>query len=264
MTREYYQILGVSETATFEEIKKSYRKLAQQWHPDKFATKSLAEKEKANERMRDLNKAYEVLGDEEKRKRYDLGETNFNDFSDDSQKAAWETKEEEIRKKEELLKKMRESAGLMREEMEIMEEMWLLNADYIDRFATVNEISAVFGFSFPRVFKEDLDSKFNKLWDPYENWLKKVWEMPITVSKSKERSNELRNFKEEMIRAIKETETFLENKQKNKEKERNDSKINQERLRAIEVIRRKISEKSLRIENLDKKNSVVMTKTLIV
>jgi len=173
MTRKYYQILGVNETATLEEIKKSYRKLAQQWHPDKFSTKSLDEKEQANEKMQQLNRAYEILGDEDKRTRYDQGETNFNNFGDDSQKAAWEAKEEEIRKKEELLKEMKESAGLMREEMEIMEEMWLLNADYIDRFATVNEISAAFGFSFPRVFHEDLDSKFNKLWDPYENWVKK-------------------------------------------------------------------------------------------
>ncbi|CAG8788377.1 19179_t:CDS:2, partial [Racocetra persica] len=60
--------LRVSETATQEEIKIAYRKLALKWHPDKFATKSLEEKEEANKKMQEINKAYEVLGSEELRK----------------------------------------------------------------------------------------------------------------------------------------------------------------------------------------------------
>lgn len=67
MTKEFYQILEINENATAEEIKKAYRKLALKWHPDKWSTKSLEERAKANEEMQKINKAYEVLGDEEKK-----------------------------------------------------------------------------------------------------------------------------------------------------------------------------------------------------
>jgi len=69
MTKEFYKILEISENATQEEIKKAYRKLAAKWHPDR--NKSL----EATKKMQEINKAFEVLGDEEKRKKYDLGAT---------------------------------------------------------------------------------------------------------------------------------------------------------------------------------------------
>ena len=71
MTKEFYKILEISENATQEEIKKAYRKLAAKWHPDR--NKSL----EATKKMQEINKAFEVLGDEEKRKKYDLGATWF-------------------------------------------------------------------------------------------------------------------------------------------------------------------------------------------
>ncbi|QDI88230.1 J domain-containing protein [Candidatus Nitrosopumilus sp. SW] len=60
----YYEVLGVSRDATQEEIKKSFRELAKKTHPDKT-------KKDSEEEMSKLNKAYEVLSDEDSRERYD-------------------------------------------------------------------------------------------------------------------------------------------------------------------------------------------------
>lgn len=65
MENDYYKILGVSKTATQQEIKSAYRKLALQYHPDRNKTKE------AEEKFKEVTKAYEVLGDESKRKTYD-------------------------------------------------------------------------------------------------------------------------------------------------------------------------------------------------
>merc|ERR1740123_2750737 len=59
--KNYYKILNVSKDATEKEIKKGFRKMAMQWHPDKFAAKSDAEKAKAEERFKEIGEAYEVL-----------------------------------------------------------------------------------------------------------------------------------------------------------------------------------------------------------
>jgi curved DNA-binding protein len=64
--KDYYKILGVAKTATAEEIKKAYRKLAIKYHPDKNAGNKQAE-----DRFKEINEANEVLGDPEKRKKYD-------------------------------------------------------------------------------------------------------------------------------------------------------------------------------------------------
>ncbi len=62
---DYYKTLGVSKTASQQEIKSAYRKLALQYHPDKNKSKE------AEEKFKEVTKAYEVLGDESKRKTYD-------------------------------------------------------------------------------------------------------------------------------------------------------------------------------------------------
>lgn len=72
--RDYYKILGVERKASPDEIKKAYRKLALQYHPDRNP-----DDKKAEEKFKELNEAYQVLSDEEKRTRYDqLGESYTN------------------------------------------------------------------------------------------------------------------------------------------------------------------------------------------
>src|ERR1051325_5230250 len=64
--KDYYEILGVPRTASDAEIKKAFRKLAREHHPD-----VAKDKKRAEEKFKEINEAYEVLGDAEKRKRYD-------------------------------------------------------------------------------------------------------------------------------------------------------------------------------------------------
>ncbi len=63
--KDYYEIMGVSKSATDQEIKSAYRKLALQYHPDRNKTKE------AEEKFKEVTKAYEVLSDSQKRQTYD-------------------------------------------------------------------------------------------------------------------------------------------------------------------------------------------------
>lgn len=65
---DYYKILGLQKKATEDEIKKAYRKEAMKWHPDK----NNENKEEAEEKFKNINEAYEVLSNPDKRKIYDM------------------------------------------------------------------------------------------------------------------------------------------------------------------------------------------------
>lgn len=74
---DYYKILGVEETAEASEIKAKYRKLAMKYHPDRNP-----DNKEAEEMFKKVSEAYEILGDEEKRKEYDKKRKGFNKNND--------------------------------------------------------------------------------------------------------------------------------------------------------------------------------------
>ena len=73
--RDYYETLGVSKTASEDEIRSAFRKLARKYHPDVAKAK---DKAAAEEKFKQINEAYEVLSDPEKRKKYDQLGANWN------------------------------------------------------------------------------------------------------------------------------------------------------------------------------------------
>jgi len=81
MAKSLYETLNVSENASTSEIKKAYRTLAKKYHPD------MNKDPKAEEKFKEINAAYEVLGDEQKKSQYDMhgddmfGGQNFHDFA---------------------------------------------------------------------------------------------------------------------------------------------------------------------------------------
>jgi DnaJ-class molecular chaperone len=75
MSENYYNVLGINEKASKDEIKKAYRSLQMKYHPDKNGGN-----QESNNMTQKINEAYETLGDEEKRKEYDFTRNNPNPF----------------------------------------------------------------------------------------------------------------------------------------------------------------------------------------
>jgi DnaJ-class molecular chaperone len=78
MEKDYYKILEINKNATEEEIKKAYRKLALQYHPDKNQNN-----EAYAEKFKEISEAYMILGDKNKKSNYDSFGYNANDFNDE-------------------------------------------------------------------------------------------------------------------------------------------------------------------------------------
>lgn len=81
---DYYAILGVPRGASQEEVRKAYRQLAKKYHPD------VCKEPDAEQRFKEINEAYEVLSDPEKRKRYDALGSNYRHGADFSPPPNWE------------------------------------------------------------------------------------------------------------------------------------------------------------------------------
>lgn len=76
MNKNYYDVLGITKSATEAEIKKAYKKLAIEHHPDRNKGNKRSE-----ERFKEINEAYQTLSDREKKKNYDqFGNTDGNPF----------------------------------------------------------------------------------------------------------------------------------------------------------------------------------------
>src|SRR5215207_10057795 len=83
--KDYYEVLGVSRTASDDDIKKAFRKLARQYHPDVAKNKKEAE-----EKFKEINEAYEVLSDAEKRRKYDQLGANWKQGAEFRPPQGWQ------------------------------------------------------------------------------------------------------------------------------------------------------------------------------
>src|SRR5947209_2324904 len=79
--KDYYQILGVPKNAAEKDIKSAYRKLARKWHPDANPNNQ----KEAEEKFKELQEAYEVLGDSDKRRKYDVLGSNWKEAANQAE-----------------------------------------------------------------------------------------------------------------------------------------------------------------------------------
>lgn len=88
MFKDYYQILGISHSASKQEVKKAYKEMSLKWHPDRNPDRDVKEV------MQDINEAYSVLYDDISRSRYDIEYKAFTQQKENCQFKQYETKAE--------------------------------------------------------------------------------------------------------------------------------------------------------------------------
>ena len=79
--KDYYQILGVPKNAAQKDLKSAYRKLAKKWHPDA----NPGNQKEAEDKFKDIQEAYEVLGDSDKRRKYDMLGSNWQEAANQAE-----------------------------------------------------------------------------------------------------------------------------------------------------------------------------------
>lgn len=137
MTRNYYEILEIDKNATQEEIKKAYRKLSLKYHPDKNRGNKEAE-----EKFKEINKAYQILSDPQTKSIYDIYGEDFNDLGGGSSGSSFN--DDEIK---------REYAKAEAEKQELKKEMLTVEMQGLSILLIVNEFS-----SYLSITEADLDS----------------------------------------------------------------------------------------------------------
>ena len=83
MFKDYYQVLGIAPSASYQEVKAAYRALSLKWHPDRNPNVEVTSV------MQDINEAYSILGNEERRKRYDREYSKFRSETKEKQQQSW-------------------------------------------------------------------------------------------------------------------------------------------------------------------------------
>jgi curved DNA-binding protein CbpA len=215
----FYQILEIESNATEEQIKKAYRKLSLKWHPDKNKGSKEAE-----EKFKEISRAYQVLSDSATRNLYDIYGEEFDNFgSGDSSSSATD----EIRR--EYAEAEAKKQGL-RKEMLVVQMRGLSIMLVIDEFMEHIQIT-----------ENDLDAN---LWNSYESWKEKMRSLSF---------EEVDAFREEMIMAIRKA-----SKEKEEKPVDEGDSVKNDAIGRIENLLKKrgISTQELELNNRDYKEAI--------
>ena len=130
MSQDYYRILGVSSSASQEEIKAAYRKLALKYHPD------INRRRGSEEKFKLINEAYSILGEPEKRKEYDAQRQQIHEEKQEEEYTYYDNRTQE--EKEDELRRIREQLA---QERARRRKAWfkdILNPDSYDKFRVLS------------------------------------------------------------------------------------------------------------------------------